>query len=369
MTRLRRTAFAAALLAAGATLATAPAGAQATGPADDPARRSGFDALTGVVSPVFQRWTFADPIVQDSGRVASVSQIALPFNLRFPIGGRWTGDVSGAVSRSTVDVGSSEWELAGLSDVRVRAIGRLKGENLLLTLGANLPTGKVGLDAQEFSALQIVGAPSLGMAVPIFGGGLGGTVGLVAAGQGVGGWAYAFGASFEQRSRFTAAELTIAGARTPTDVRPGQALHLSLGADGLLAGGRLSLFAIGDVFSDDQIRLRTTPFTFEESSYQLGPALTTGARYEFPTTRLRSLNASVTNRYRTKYKDATGTAVDGSSGNALEATVGAVTGAVGRPGVVLGLRGRFDTGIASDDRLVTAASSLWRSTPSVGCGR
>ena len=167
MTSIRKTALAAALLAA----ATAPAaGAQATAAGDDLTRPSGFDALTGIVAPIFQRWTFADPIVQDSGRVSSVSQIALPFNLRFPIGGRWTGDVSGAVARSTVDVGSSEWELGGLSDVRVRAIGRLKGENLLLTLGANLPTGQVGLDAEEFSALQVVGAlgvEGINSAVPV----------------------------------------------------------------------------------------------------------------------------------------------------------------------------------------------------------
>ncbi len=366
MTSPRTTALAAALLAATALVAPAPAArAQGGGtPATvDPSRPTGFDAITGSVAPVYQRWTFADPIAQDSGRIASAQQIALPFTIRFPISARFTGDVSGAVASSTVDAGtSSDWKLSGITDLRVRAVGRLHGDNLLLSLGVNLPTGQVGLDSREFSALQVIGAPTLGFAVPVFGGGLGGTVGIVAAGQAASGWAYAFGASFEQRTRYTAADLTVAGVSTPTDVRPGQAVHLSLGADGLLAGGRLSLFAVGDVFSDDELRIRTTPYTFEESSYRLGPSFTTGARYEFPTTRFRSLTAAVTNRFRMKYKDVSGATVDGSNGNVTEATIGAITGSANRPGLVLGLRGRFDSGLASDDRLVTATSNLFGGT-------
>jgi hypothetical protein len=369
VTTTRRTALAAALLAAGSLAAPAARAQGTTATADEPTRPTGLAVLTGTVAPIYQRWSFGDPIVQDSGRVTTVSQLAVPFSLRFPLSERWSGDVSGAVARSTVEGDSQQWSLGGLTDLRLRAVGRLRGDNLLLTVGVNLPTGQVELDGDELRALQFVAAPTLGMAVPVFGGGLGGTVGLVAAGQAAGGWAYALGASLEQRTRFTAAELTVAGNSTATDVRPGQAVHLSFGADGLVAGGRLSLFAIGDLFGDDQLRVRTSPFTAEESSYRLGPAVTSGARYEFPTTRLRSLTAAVTNRYRTKYKDADGHPVDGSSGDAFDATVSAVTGTVDRPGLLLALRGRFDTGLASDDRLVSAASRIFGATVGVAIPR
>lgn len=336
---------------------------------DPPPRSTGLDAVTGSISPTYQRWTFGDPLAQDSLRIGTVSQVAVPFIVRVPFGERWTGDVSGALARSTVETGRGDLQLGGLTDLRARAVGRLRGDNLLLTLGVNLPTGRVSLDGAEFAALQVVGAPALGMTVPVFGGGLGGTLGLVAAGQVAEGWAYAAGASVEQRATFTASELAAAGTTRPVDLSPGHALHLSLGADGLLAGGRLSLFAVGDVFGDDELRIRTTPYAYERSTYRLGPALTSGLRYELPTTRFRELTAAVSDRYRTKFQDGDGNAVDGSSGNALSLSLTGVLGAPSAPGVLLGVHGRFDSGLAVDDRIVTAATRLAGATLGVAIPR
>lgn len=348
-----------AVAAALALLAPAPAArAQAT---SDPDARgpSVLDRVNGTAGATYQRWTFGTPVEQGTQRVTGASQVVLPFTVRVARGERWAFDASGALTRGeALFAGGGSALLAGPTDVRLRATGRLRGDHLLLTLGLNLPTGRVGLDVDELSALQVVGAPALAFAAPALGMGLGATAGIVAAAEGPGGWAYAAGASVERRTTYTAAELSVADVRTPADVRPGQALHLSLGADRVIGAGRLALFAVGDLFGGDEIRVRTTGYAYERSRYRLGPTLTVGARAELAVPRFQRVTATVTDRFRAKFEDADGNAVDGSNGNALELALAGVLGAPDARAVVLGLHGRLDTGLAVDDRLVTAAARL-----------
>ena len=208
-------------------------------------------------TPAYQSWQFSDAVPVDSLRVSSASQIAAPFLIQLPLGARWSVSASGAAFTSTVSLESAAAgdtrTLTGLTDIRVRMSGRLIGDAFRLTLGVNVPTGPVGLSAQENDVVRIVAAPALGAQVAVPGTGFGGTVGVVAA-RTAGTWAWAVGASYEQRGSYSPIEAQIAGVTARTDFEPGSTIHVSLGADGLMGAHRLTFGVVGDVYGSDIIR-------------------------------------------------------------------------------------------------------------------
>ena len=162
--------------------------------------------------PVFNFWNFSgdgmsQPTIDGatSVRITRVTQWSLPITVAVPVGQRWSVDLTRAYATSDISLseqdpvtGTSSYSLSGLSDLRIRATGHLVGDNVLVTAGINLPTGKTELDEEELSALRVVGAPALSLQVPVLGVGAGGTLGLVLARQ-FGQWATALGTSYEMR--------------------------------------------------------------------------------------------------------------------------------------------------------------------------
>ena len=79
--------------------------------------------------------------------------------------------------------------------------GKLYGDALIATVGANLPTGVHNLGDEQIAALSVLAAPALGVNLPGVSSGPSQTVGLVSAKR-VDDWAYAAGVSYERRSSF-----------------------------------------------------------------------------------------------------------------------------------------------------------------------
>lgn len=292
--------------------------------------------------------------------VERATQFSVPFAVTYPFfGGRWTVDASGAWATGEVELrdpdaalGTSTYTLDGVTDVRVRATGRLVGDNVVLTLGGSIPTGTTSLDAEQLAALRVLAAPALGLQSPAVGLGPTVTAGVVLARQ-FGGWAWAGGASYEVRGEYNPVGALAAGL-PEADYDPGDAVHLSLGTEGLVGEHGMTLTAGVDLFSRDALRAGGAGGALGEVRF--GPVFSADWTLRLGVRGFRELTLFVSDRYRTRYErdDAE---VEGSDGNYLEAGVRAVRPLGARTDLLLGLNLRHHTGLDVDDALATAATA------------
>ena len=113
-----------------------------------------FPARSASIGPVFERWSFGAGLRQPSSdgatdvELTTASAWSIPLSASLALGERWTFDVSTAYSSGTVSLraadpslGQSEYALSGFTDVRARLTSHIVGDNVVATLGANLPSG------------------------------------------------------------------------------------------------------------------------------------------------------------------------------------------------------------------------------------
>ncbi len=308
------------------------------------------------IAPVYQAWSFATPLPLDSLRVKSATQIAVPFMVEWPVSSRLTTTLSGAAYSSNVSTpgaGSGESQsLSGLTDLRIRATGRVIGDALRITAGINIPTGKSGLSLSENQVVRVLAAPSLGAPVAIPGVGFGGTIGAVAATL-AGQWALAVGASLEKRGTYSPLDVAIAGRDARTELVPGNTAHVSFGADGLVGAHRLSIGVLTDLYSSDQLRSITNGTT-QTDSYKLGPTALATASLQIASSAIRDLTVQFTDRYRSAFTDGKGATIAGSSGNSVMLGASGLLGSAGRPSLVLGVDVQQHSGLPVDKGLIGA---------------
>jgi hypothetical protein len=306
-----------------------------------------------IIQPTVQRWEFSDTLRQGTLKVTSLEQAYLPVSSRLPMGADWNLDLSWAYARGSIAVGAeAPLELRGLTDVRVRLSGPIVRDHVLVTLGFNGPTGTVQLNEAQIDALRILGAPALQLGVPVFGTGIGGSGGLVFAGQ-LAGWAVAAGAAYEYRGRYSPVEALIAGAATITELDPAESMRYSLGVDRLVGPHRLSLLWSSDRFKDD--RLGFPGATDLHTTYRLGNNTRWYGQFDAFVPYFRQVTLSVERRTRAEFRDSEGILVPGSNGSV---TAAALSGILGPPrgfGLLLGADLRKDSGLELDDTFVTAA--------------
>lgn len=316
------------------------------------------------VQPTVRTWRFAEPLTQDSSRITGVSQFALPLGTTVALGNRWTFDLHSAWMRGTVHReaggggGGGDLTLDGFTDVRLRLVGRVVGDHVLLTLGANVPTGATQLGGRTLEALRILGAPALRFGVPTLGVGAGGTAGVVVARQ-ARGWALAVGTSYEMRGRYNPIEASIVGGGGALDLDPGDALHLSVAADRLVGRHRLSLLVAGDVYGDDRLDFGATGgggAPGAQGHYRLGPTLLGAALLDLAVPGYREFAFAVQHRYRTRFTGIDGTRVAGTSGQVVDAGLSTLRGRPGGVGFLARADGSFDTGLSIDDSFATAGA-------------
>lgn len=314
-------------------------------------------------------WHFATAIPQASGAVADVLEVSVPFRVR-AAAGRWNFDLSGAGAVGAVhltasadasvpaseDGGDRLVTIAGPTDVKLRLTGPVVFDNTLVTIGFNLPSGKVGLDADETTALQAIGAPAMRMPVGAFGTGAGATFGVIQVFKGDD-WALAVGASAEQRTEYSPIALVLAAGTAETRIKPGSAAHVTLGYDRPLGEGRWSLLAVGDLYTKDLLTATGGGLPAATGAYTLGPQFTLSSVMQFGATRWREAAFGVAARMRSEFADATNKKVPGSSGTYLEASIGGVRGGSSGSGLILGADARWQSGLSFTDALVGAAST------------
>ena len=313
-------------------------------------------------------------VAGDTIRVQQATQYSVPLTFALPLGRAWTADVTAIWATGSVrvrgvgaaDASPRTMTLSGIGDVRLRATGRLRGDGLLVTAGATLPTGRTQLGSGQLTALRVLAAPALAFVTQPASGGASVTLGLLGA-RAVGGWSLAAGLSAEQCSSYTPLSALVTGAALGADVgtadfRPGPVGRVSLALDGLVGRNRLTINASGDVFSTDRLRLPSTlgstsaPATAPTSiTVRLGPIIVTDAQLQLAVPRVREAVVWSAVRYRAPFSrdgariaQSSGTYVDGGVRTSLPVRANA--------DVVLSADGRWHSGLRFDSALPTAGA-------------
>lgn len=338
-----------ALIAAVTVLATASAAA-----AQEPLG-GGF---AWQVAPTVEQWTLGCCTTSDSTlSVRRATEYSVPFIASVPVGRAVTLDAYVAWTHATVTMrgaGAPSYSLNGFTDTRLRASVRLAGDALLATFGVNLPTGKTTLTGQELAVESVLGAPALRFQTPALGTGWGGTGGLVFTRQ-IGAWSWGLGASYEYRGQYAPAEAQALGLASGSfDLRPGQAIRLSMGAGGLVGQSAMSVSLASTLYTRDRISVGAT--ATPPSAVRLGPMFALDWRLRASSPFFRELTVYAFDRYRMRY-DRGGQSVPGTSGN--EAEVGVTGRAPLSPTLsfTAGVHGRHYTGLGVDNTIATAAAA------------
>jgi hypothetical protein len=331
-------------------------------------------------APIVSGWHFTTPLATTAGAVGDAAQAAVPFQVRVGAGA-WSFDVTGAYATGAVHLTSASSSggngglgnntsdssssdklvlLNGPTDVKVRVSGPLVGDRLLLVAGVNLPTGTTRLNADQLNVLQTVSAPGLAMPVPAYGMGTGGTLGLIEVVEAAG-WTLAFGGSLEKRTEYTPIALAVsAGSGSDTRLTPGMATHLTLGADRVVGSSRLNVLVLTDMYSTDKVAF--TGADAEATHYRLGPQIAAFTRLDFAGDKWSEGALSLSVRHRSAFTDASGTLVTGSDGNYIDGSLGGVLGGGDRTGLVVGVDGRWHSGLPFTSALVGAAATTGGAT-------
>jgi hypothetical protein len=230
--------------------------------------------------------------------------------------------------------------LSGVNDAKVRLVGKLHGDGVLLTLGASLPSGTTALEPSALEALSVLSAPALRFRTPTLGSGPSGTAGLVVAGQN-GAWSFAAGGAFEKRGTYAPSEALTAGLGRPA-IRSGDAVHLSLGADRVLETSRQAISLIADVYTSGELRdpsSAAAPLV----NFRLGPTITGTYQVQATINDVESM-LYIVERYRGNYAVG-GTTIDESW--RMESEIGLVNSILLNP--------QSSLRVALDSRFHTAA--------------
>ena len=321
-----------------------------------------------VASPTIESWSFGDGLLQrtlrgDTVRLGSATQLSLPVAAEMWFGDRWQLGAAAAFvdERVSLDardagLGVSEYRLQDLTDVKVAFTAHVLPDRFLVTVGLNVAPSGTELEPEEIEAVRVFAAPSLSVGVPSLGLGNAATAGVVYARK-LGSWGMALGGSYEHRTGST--PLVIASGFPALDFNPSDAVHLSLGTEGLVGPHAMTVGLSADVFSDDDYSSGGQQITSART--RLGPILTGEWQLRVATQRLRELTVYLTDRYRMQYSRA-GAKVPESSANYLDVGANGVAPLSPRTGLVMGVVLRHQTGASADSGVASAAARVGGAT-------
>jgi hypothetical protein len=179
--------------------------------------------------------------------IKSVSEFAIPIGVMWTAAPRLAFDFGASyasVSRTPEAAGQSKATVSGLTDTQVRAIYQVVPDVVVVTLAANLPTGKTKLTSDELVAAGVVASDLIPFPVANFGSGANVTTGVAVAVP-VLGWAVGLAGSYRLTSGYTPL------AAVDSSYKPGGELKLRVGADRVVGQGRVSLGFTYSTFADD----------------------------------------------------------------------------------------------------------------------
>ncbi len=276
--------------------------------------------LTGVAQSVFAQsefirnrylrlgfhaklWEFED----DSGFL----EVALPMIYSMPMGRRFALDVmaspfgAGIYDGSLRDPSNGE-KIISLSDTYVRASYIIGDNQVLLTVGFGIPSGKTELNNEEFTIASIAANRALANPVSNFGTGSNVNVGLAFARE-IGSWVFGFGVGFSRRSEYN---LNALGGT----IDPGDEINVTIGADKNFGSAKFTGDAIYTMYTEDQSNVL--------SPYQAGDKLYINGRLIFTLGFLNPIILSAGNR--TRQDNTTTNAALIQNGNEFEVKVTAI---------------------------------------------
>ncbi|MBW8771398.1 MAG: hypothetical protein JF589_16715 [Gemmatimonadetes bacterium] len=176
----------------------------------------------------------------------TVSELAIPLFVSMPMGDRASFDIGTAYARAQVTSGAERSDIAGLTDVQLRAQYTLGSDRLVLTGGINLPTGNESVSADQLAAASLIGSDFFAFPVSNMGTGLAITGGAAIA-YPLGAWNLGAGASV-RRSR---AYEPFAVPGESFRYQPGNEVRLRVGVDRPVAEGRVAFGATYATFGRD----------------------------------------------------------------------------------------------------------------------
>ncbi len=178
----------------------------------------------------------------------SAGEVAMPVGLMWTASPRLSFDFGvryASASRTPEAAGEAKTTISGLTDAQVRGVYQVVPDVVVLTVAANLPTGKTKLTDDELLAAGVVASELIPFPVSSFGSGANVTTGLAVAVP-LGRWAFGVGGSY----RLTAGYTPLAS--LDSSYKPGGELRVRVGADRVVGQGRVSLGFTFSSFAEDE---------------------------------------------------------------------------------------------------------------------
>ena len=180
----------------------------------------------------------------------TITQFAFPIAVAVPLFNRLSVDLATAWASVTYDDGSSESKIDGLTDTQLRASYALGTDNVVFTLGLNLPTGQETVNYQtQGAAAGIIGNDFLAFPISNMGTGFAGTGGVALA-RTAGSWNVGAGVSFRRTVEFEPFT-ELPGGSGEVRFQPGDEYRIRAGADRAVGAGSLALGVTFFTFGDD----------------------------------------------------------------------------------------------------------------------
>ncbi len=124
---------------------------------------------SGTTSLVYSNWS-----LEDSAQKTDITQISFPVRLFLPLQDNLEASVYVVASSNSMDQGENDFSLSGLGDLRLQFSRSISDDQLLVSVGINLPTGKTKLNqVDETPVLQMLTANYLSFSQRRFGEGFG----------------------------------------------------------------------------------------------------------------------------------------------------------------------------------------------------
>lgn len=197
---------------------------------------------SGDLSVSYQSWT-----VKQGDEETTISQFAIPLGAFVPVQDNFDISLYVANATSTLETATQDFSLGGLSDVRMQANHSFANDQLLFSVGLNLPTGKKALDlTEEYFVLQALSANYLDFPIRRYGEGFGFNLlfaGATVLGDNVRGGAgimYQYAGSYQPYDGFT-------------DYDPGDVISVNAGLDIGSAPMSWTIDIVYSTFTTDQI--------------------------------------------------------------------------------------------------------------------
>lgn len=178
--------------------------------------------------------TYTTYVIGAGATQRTITQSTMPFVALLGLSERFSMDVSTAFASSSASgAGTPTSSITGLTDTQLRGNLGL-GDNMLVTFGLNLPTGRYQIPEAEQEAAGQIGNDFLNYAISSMGSGLGLTGGLAYA-RPIGDWNLGLGGSVRKATEFAAFSVD------STDFRftPADEVRVRLGLDRPLGDGQV----------------------------------------------------------------------------------------------------------------------------------